>query len=264
MVIYYVFGPINNILNIVDWAEYHIDTLSNLLCILTEISKQNLPDDRVNSFVFINNRFIIDYLTQIKELNIIGDTMLQCRDQLSPICQKGNLSDLFNNKFVHFNVNGFLTGSFTINIDGKIQSIQLDPNEIFNQSKTDKFIETLSSTSGSWKVPKINNVTQFKIDFTCKFYHQDLINHNLPNNNNQDTWVSLLLYTKDTSLFNVGSSISEILVSEINFKEGMNFIKNKQFANAINSFSKCIANDSTYLDAYYNKDMLILNWTISI
>lgn len=234
----------NNILNITNWAEYQIDSLSDLVFILTEISKLNLPDDRINSFVFINNRFIVEYLIQKKELIIIGDTILQCKDQLSPICQNGSLYDLFNNKFLHFNIKGFLTGSFTIGIDSKIQSIQLDPNEIFNQKKTDKFIETLSSTSGSWTVPKMDNVTQFKIDFTCKFYHEE---------QDLDTWISLLLYTKDTSLFNSSLSINQIVVSEIDFNNGMNFLKNKQFVKAINEFSKCIDNDSTYLDAYYNK-----------
>lgn len=137
----------NNILKVGDYLTYKIDTLNDVILNISQVSQRDLPDDKLNRFLFINSDYIFDYLKQTHQLTMISDSVVQCSNQFSPT-YLGDIDALFASQFNTITENKTLTGSFIISADGNIKSVQIDVNSTFSKKEIEKVINSIDSTSG--------------------------------------------------------------------------------------------------------------------
>ena len=232
----------NGILSIGDLIKYNIDTINDIVLVITEIPKYELPYDRISRYTFIKSKFLFEYLKQAKQLNIIGDTLIQCDNQFSPTYVKGDIGKLFLGQFQP-TTNRVLTGYFIISDNGNIKSVKIDPKNNFSKKEIEKFIRILNSTSGSWILPATTKPLQFKIDFGCEFtYYKPL------------SFISFSFHKKDhTQYAPPVLTQKEKAQADTYFNKGMKLFDSEKFEKASIEFAKCLEIDSLFLDAYYNK-----------
>lgn len=70
-----------NILVIGEFVKFNIERMDNEFLVLTQISKTQLTDDKLNRYTFINRPYLFDYLKENNQLNIIGDSLIEYNNQ---------------------------------------------------------------------------------------------------------------------------------------------------------------------------------------
>ena len=230
------------ILTIGDFQRYSIDSVNNLGMILTELPHQELSDDKINRFIFLNSQFYFNYLIQKKQITIIADTLVLCNNQFLPTYGKGKLDQTLRLQFEPIK-NNILIGSIFLTSTGDITDVQVKPNENFSKKEMDKFIETLRQTSGFWTLPKGVTYHHFKLDFICRFL-----------NNPPLSSIGFIFNTQDPKRFEMtGLTLQQIYEAGEHYSKGFQLVNRDKHDKAIIEFEKCISIDSLYLDAYYNK-----------
>jgi hypothetical protein len=81
----------NGTLSVGSFLKFRIDTITDVILTLTEIPLHNLPDDKIDCYVFINGRRIFDYLYQTKKIHILGDSLIQCDEFFCPTYRNGDI-----------------------------------------------------------------------------------------------------------------------------------------------------------------------------
>src|SRR5258708_38235630 len=88
----------NNTLSIGSLINYHIDSLNDVFLGVTEISSEALPEDKINSYVFVNADYIYDYLNKTHITPVTTDSMVEYNDFFFP-AYEGEINKLFVSKF---------------------------------------------------------------------------------------------------------------------------------------------------------------------
>jgi hypothetical protein len=229
----------NNILAIGDFVNYKIDSLNEVFLGITEMPQQDLADDKLNSFVFINSDFIFDYLKQTHQLTIIEDSVVVCDNKFSPIF-KGDIEKLFESQFKSAFSNKLLTGSFIISSSGDIRKVQIDTIGKFSKGEIGKIISAINLTRGSWILPPTPTPMSFKITFAIKFKAIPPLFS-----------IQFIFYPKDHASGKGLTSQEEDELSN-HFNNGLRLFNKDKFEKAVDEFEKCIEIDSLYIDAYYD------------
>lgn len=236
------FSASNNILSIGEALQYNIDTLTNLVLSLTEIPGQQLADDKINRYVFVNSKYIFEYLTQIGQINIIGDSLIECNSLFSPTC-KEEIAKLLLKNFKPGTIAATLNGYIIMSHDGKIENVLTEPNNKFRRKEIDRFISIIQSTGYLWIVPPIAGNLSFKIDFSCEVFYRS-----------HTSGITFWLQHKEPGVFfQKNYSARQEPTAEQYYSKAIEFNKREQYEKAVTQFVKCIEIDSLYLDAYYGK-----------
>ena len=232
------------ILSIGNFDRFKIDSLNEVFLGITEIPKENLPEDKFNSFVFVSLDHLFDYLNRAGQLMIIGDSLIQCNKQFSPVF-KGNLESWFVPQFKNATGKRSLEGSFVLSREGNVQRVQIKPSSAFSEEEIEKIRTVIDSTSGSWRMPATFRPFQFKIDFFIS------INRYSFNNYPSFLGINVFFHEKEGHLVKT-LTLQEI--AEVNncFNNGVRLFNRGKFDKAVNEFLKCTEIDPKYTDAYYN------------
>jgi tetratricopeptide (TPR) repeat protein len=231
----------NKILSIGEFSKYNIDTIDSEILVLTQISKKDLTDDKVNRFIFINRHSIFEYLKENEKIEIIGDSLIEYSNQFSPTYY-GKIDELFMNEFGAHNENKCIYGIYILDSKGKIESFEFEENNKFSKKELAKFIEIMKATNGLWILPQTIKPYHYKINFGIGFTSIQ------PLSGVRSFYTTKVL----TPEFIKSISLSELREADNNFNKGNDFIQDKKYDKASKEFSKCIKIDSIYLDAYYN------------
>lgn len=230
-----------HILSLGEFAKFKIDTLDREILVLNQIPEIELPDDKINRTIFINRLSIFEYLKENKQLNIIGDSLIEFNNQLFPTYY-GDIDKLFTTELKSQTDNKTLSGSLTINPGGNIKNIQLEPTNKFSKKEIDKILQIINSTSGKWMMPSTPHPFQYKSHFVLEFLFYN------PLSSSSFSWGTIgLKQDKQKSL-----TRKEIADAENYYNKGVEFIQRENFEKASKQFVKCIEIDSIYIDAYYN------------
>lgn len=234
----------NTVLSIGNYDKYTIDSLNEMFLGITEIPKQNLPEDKFNSFVFVRLDHLFDYYNQAGQLTILEDSLIQCNKQFSPVF-KGNMESLFVPKFKDATGKRSLQGFLVLSPEGNVQKIQIEPSGTFSEEEIKKIKNIIDTTSGSWDMPAIPKHLQFKVDFfiTINRYSMD----------GYPSFLAINFFFHEND-WQPGKALALEEVAAVNnyFNNGVRLFNKGKFDKAINEFLKCIEIDPKYTDAYYN------------
>ena len=171
-----------NILSIGEFVKFKVDTIDTEILVLTEIPKIELTDDKINRYTFVNQLYIFQYLKENKQLEIIGDSLIEYNIHLFPTCKR-NITQLFMTELGSNTENKILRGSFIINSTGDIKNIRLDSTDRFSRNQIKEILKVLNSTSGEWIMPPTPKAYQYKTNFTLRFANfEPLFGINFPLN----------------------------------------------------------------------------------
>lgn len=159
----------NGILSMGNFLKYNIDTVNDILLEITEIPTKPLPDNEINTYAFINNRYLFEYLKENKQIEFVGDTMIQCTSNFSPEYLKTDLVQLLNEPFKYTKDSVSVSGSFIINPENRICAIQLNYSPLVKEKQAKAFEKILQQTSGSWELPVTDKPYSYRMNFACHF-----------------------------------------------------------------------------------------------
>jgi len=229
----------NNVLSIGDFITFKIDSISDIFLVITEMSNKGLPDDKINSFVFIKSDYLFDYLKQTQQLHIIGDSLIECDKLFSPV-YKEDIANIFKSQLGYTKMNEQVSGYFIMTADGNIKNVQIETTNKLPKTEIEKTTNAIYSTSGSWILPPTPKPFLFKIDFTLNFNYTETF-----------FAITFNFHKKEQIKYKVLTQ-QEVKEADNYFNDGRKFIKNSKFEKAVTEFEKCTSIDSLYLDAWYN------------
>jgi hypothetical protein len=159
----------NGILTIGNFLQYSIDTVNDIILELTEIPHKSLPDNQINTYAFIKNKYLFEYLKENNQIQILGDTLIQCTQKFSPVYSKNDLPALLEETFRFEKDTVFVSGYFIIDPHKKITTISLNASSTLNERKAKIFNKILERTGDSWILPQTDKPYSFKINFSFHF-----------------------------------------------------------------------------------------------
>jgi hypothetical protein len=157
-----------NRLSIGQFIKYTVDSINDVMMIVTENPTDKSRSVLSKRFVFIKSDYIFDYLKQLQQLTIVGDSLIQCNYQFSPT-YKGDIDRLFLSQFSSVTENKAITGYLVISASGNIKKVHLDTSAKFSKEEITRVLSTIYSTRYSWVLPPTPAPYQFEIDFTLSF-----------------------------------------------------------------------------------------------
>lgn len=231
----------DEILNIGDFIKYKIDSSNSEILALTQISKKELTDDKLNRYTFLNRHSIFEYLKNSGKIKIIGDSLIEYNNYFAPT-YFGDINQLIIKEFETYDLNKKIYGFYILNSGGKIEDILFDENCKLKDNEIAKFLKMIKATNGSWFLPETNKPYKYKINFGVDFTSMQPL-----------SGVSFYYVSKGlTQEFTKSLSLNEMKEADNYFTKGNDLISNKKYEKASKQFIKCIEIDSFYIDAYYN------------
>ncbi|RYY97182.1 MAG: tetratricopeptide repeat protein [Chitinophagaceae bacterium] len=219
--------------------RYSIDSLSEMLLIVTELGGKNISDDLLNTYVLLNGDFQFDYAKQNGDLKIQGDTLISCNNRFSPIF-KGDFASALLEWFPESAPNRSLVGAIVLNPNGSVHDVQFEQPEKFSKRELKELRDMLLRTSGNWAVPPLPRPYLLEVDFEFNFVSSGLSRH-----------VSLV-FNEGNPGFSRPLSTEAATASDKHFQEAVKAFEKNELEKAAAAFEKCIAIDSLNLTAHYN------------
>lgn len=230
-----------NILVIGEFVKFNIERMDNEVLVLTQISKTQLTDDKLNRYTFINRPYLFDYLKENNQLKIIGDSLIEYNNQFFPT-YFGNIDELFMTEFQSQTENKSLVGSFIITSGGELKNIQFEPSNKFSEKEINRIQKVINSTKGGWMAPLTSQPFQYKINFILGFMYIK------PMRSVKFAFARIALKQDNQKTL----TMDEIVEADKCFNKGVKYSQSGKFDKASIQFVKCIEIDSLYIDAYYN------------
>jgi tetratricopeptide (TPR) repeat protein len=240
---YYIEGPQLVKTAFAQAEVFKIDTLSNLFLILSELSFEKLPDDKINRFYFVNRKRYFDYLKNENKVHFINDTIIGCNRLLFPYYNESNIDLLLTRELSPRTIKSTMVkGQLLFNSNGGIEEVKIDDNGELSEGQTLKLKKVLWSTSGSWTVPQTYQDYYFNMHFACKYQNDGI-----------GSTVSISYNINDSTRNNLTQLTSE-QIAKVNrfYNKGVRFFEGNEFEKAILEFSKCLEIDSYHIDSMYN------------
>lgn len=225
------------ILTIGSNARYKIDSIGDIFFVISQLSNNSAPDNKLNRYYLINAYYLYDYLKKNNSLQIEGDTLAICDNQFSPTYM-GDFTRLFSNKFNTYDVLKSAEGSFSLAPDGVVKEVNIDENKYFTTKEIKKIKEIFYASSGSWLLPPSPASLSYKMKFSLR----------MTSNNSGGEIIYYNLFTPHSETLNRKQQDEETR----DFDKGAKSFNNKKFEEAARDFNKCIDIDSLDVDAYYN------------
>jgi len=157
----------DGMLSIGNFLKFKIDTVGDLVLKLTEI-KESFPDNQLNTYCFIKSKYLFEFLKENNQLQIEGDSIIDCNRQFSPT-SKYDLASVLRKPFQYLGDSVSLKGYFIIGHNRKISDIYVDPSSNVNQNQAEAFEAAIKKTARLWILPFTDKPYLFKMDFSCFF-----------------------------------------------------------------------------------------------
>lgn len=164
----YGFSVKNKTLSIGRFLNYHIDTMNNVILKLTEIPRATSQRKVINSYGFINEKFLFQYLREKNLISITGDTLIEPNKYFSPAYPFSGLSEIIIDPFRSID-SIELAGYFTINSNRIISDIQFQSSKKIKEKQRKAFEIALRKTENSWILPYTESPYSFRVHFYCSF-----------------------------------------------------------------------------------------------
>jgi tetratricopeptide (TPR) repeat protein len=234
-----------SLLSIGDFAKYKIDSLDERFLILSQFNEE-MPQNRLNRYYFINSEFLFDYLKRNDKLHLTSDSELECDEHICPT-HVGNMFELFSKQLKIVDQTKFLHGFFILDSSSRVIRCDVDTSNSFSHKEVENVKAIISSTSGSWILPPTPAPLEFKISFALR------IN---PLHFSPSVASPKPLYGIRFELFPKAKqhrlSVEQQLQSDDHFFNGNRLFEKGSYEKAASEFKRCISIDSLYIDAYYN------------
>lgn len=159
----------DGVLTIGNFLKFSIDTVNNIVLEISEISNKSMPDSELNTYAFINSAYLFEYRKEKNQLQIIGDSLIQCNNQFSPTYGTGDLSSLLRMPFRYREDSVVVSGYFLLGAKKKITDVHLNPSSMVSEKQAKAFEKAIKRTGKSWILPITDKPYIFKIDFRCFF-----------------------------------------------------------------------------------------------
>lgn len=156
----------NGVLTLGNFLKFSIDTVNDILLEITEIPKFPTPDSKLNTYAFIKSRYLFEYLKENNQIQIFGDTLIQCTKKFAPVYSKDDLLELLKGTINSNKDSLFVSGYFIIDSHKKITMISLNPSSTLNERKVKIFNKILEMTGDSWILPETDKPYSFKMNFS--------------------------------------------------------------------------------------------------
>lgn len=231
----------NRILEIGKFVRFTIDTLDDKKLVLTQVSNENLGDDKITRLTFINRSYIFNYLKENNLIKIIQDSIVEYSDKGSPAYYGTSLS--FEDKLSISMDERILAGTFIITASGNVQNVSIEGEKGFSRKDTSFIKEAIRKTSGSWMIAYTPAHFQYKMNFILKTtYFKPVMIVNL-------SFVNLTIAQR-ARLKNPG--LAKLIDANKYYKQGVELLEGDKIDEAVSVFLKCLNIDSLYIDAYYD------------
>lgn len=163
----------NGILSIGNFLKFSIDTVNDILLEISEIPEVPTPDSELNTYAFIKNRYLFEYLKENNQVKIIGDSIIECSEQFCPTYSKDDLMNLLDKPFKNREDTVTISGYFIIASNKEIAEVHIDSSSL-KEKKADEFVKMIKGTGKSWLLPITDKPYSFKMTFSCFFKNKFL------------------------------------------------------------------------------------------
>ena len=159
----------NGVLILGNFLQYNIDTVNDIVLKLTEIPHKSVPDNEINTYAFIKSKYLFEYLKENNQIQILGDTLIQCTRNFAPEYSKDDLRAVLRTPFKYHQDSVSFSGYFIIDPNNKINIVHLNPSPSVREREATAFEKLLKKTSKSWILPITDKPYFLKMDFYCFF-----------------------------------------------------------------------------------------------
>jgi hypothetical protein len=232
-------------------SKFFIEKLSNHELIYID-DQQNMLDDKINRYYFVSEDYYIDSLIKNHLIEIDKDTII-ANAKYFPYFKKDDISTYLKNALANPHQNGTINGSFIISPRNEVINITFNKIEGINNNFTNKFKDVLQTTSGNWVIPTLTKEYYFKLNFIM-YFNSEIIGNNIDA-------TAVHFFLSENFKLKIDLSMEQTRLAVISFQKGLKLLTKNKFEEAIIYFTKCIEQDSLYLDAYYNR--AYTNYTIN-
>ena len=224
-------------------VKYNIDKLTaDTLKIFEKITGLDDSKIKIYSFAKVQSTNNID---RSSYNSTIMDSVYQATPYLFPQCT--DRMSVFLDQLSGYS-NGALNLSFIVNKEGQVKDLNVVKNENISERFEKSIIKAFESSAIHWLPARKNDVAvNTKIELILKCNHSRV------------DWVSIQYPFLPQIFSSKAMSSGQIQTEGKYFDQGVEEIRKKNYAQAIELFTKCIAIDDIDLDAYYMRAYSNLN-----
>ena len=231
----------NKVLLIGNSTKFKIDSLSDVMLVITDIPEIRKDNKALKTRTFIKADYIYDYAKQTDQLVINPGGIVQSNQYFTPTYD-GDFQKMFISKFDLRETEKTILCGFLILPDESISNIKVTSDKPLSQEVIDKIKGIVVGTKGSWILPPAPDSLQYQMNLQINissffgrqgysFDFHPIINNGKPN---------AVLTSQQQSIENE------------DFDRGVMTMKRKNYEKAIILFQKCLAINPGDTDVYYN------------
>jgi hypothetical protein len=248
---YYIKGNYHiedSVLTIENLANYNIEYFNDTLLVFSTVTNEKKSNESINRYYLLNDLFYLDYLRENNLLVESGDSLIGATNYLYPRYTGEGLYRVLRRYVVNRKITGFLTGTISLNSAGEVYSFQVKEKKSLSENDQEALSEFFIQSRGNWDIP-YHLKKSFKIDFFFKSENPISMTYYMALKLN----CSLSKYEQEKALNERSRTARELL------DKGQVQLTLKHYEKAIGLLNECIRNDSTFLDAHYNKAFALYN-----
>jgi hypothetical protein len=246
----YKYSINQNHLELKNISQFNIEKLNQHELVYTD-DLNNLPDDKINRYYFISEDYYIDSLIENHFIDIEIDTII-ANAKYFPYIKKGDMSTYIQNALDNPYENGTIYGSFIISPKNEVINISFLKVDGINKKFLNRFKDAMQNTSGIWVIPNLSKEYYYKLNFIM-YFNSAIIGNNI-------NAAAVHFFLSENYNLKIDLSMDKTRLANNYFEKGVKLLIKDKFVEAIDYFTKCIKQDSLYLDAYYNR--AYTNYTI--
>ncbi|MBL7872281.1 MAG: hypothetical protein JNM78_11755 [Cyclobacteriaceae bacterium] len=224
---------------------YKITELNDTSLVLLVNDDVRISDDKINKVVFIKLKYFGDSIINKNHIKYINDSTVELTRYFSPYYGR-YWQTAISNKFRHTKIEGHVVLEVIMDSVGITKKINVIENNNISESIRDKVIETIKK-SNTWMLWSLKRNDYYKINISVHFNSKE---------GSQNVGVKLFVSNPEYDLkIDKPKQLTktEINLSNKYFQDGINYHKLNYLDSAVSSFTSCIAFDSLFIDAYYNR-----------
>jgi hypothetical protein len=220
---------------------FTIDFFDDTLLVISNIGSSNQTDDVINRYYLMNDKYYLRYLEDENLLKVIDDTIIVVTDYIYPRYSGRGFFPEFSDYVLENKITGSAVGQIILSPLGEMKDIILNEKMELKPDDERKLVEFFSNSNGKWSIPyKSHRYFNIKFQFNSR-------------NTSGSTYLigfriseSKLKVEKENILRQINDAVDF-------YNKGMRQLTLKKYEKAIEYFDQSIRNDSTNLNAHYNK-----------
>lgn len=227
--------------------KFKIDTVNKSVLVLTEIYYEEVPEDRIRRFTFVNRSNYFYYLLQKGQIKIVSDSVIQLTDKSFPIYTGKDINKELLKQLLPTTSAGNFSGSILLSRTGEVIDVLIETDD-FTKKEINKIQIILNNTNKQWAIPKIDSKYKaLKLYFSC-----ELTSIKSPSQRSNFSSFSFK-FNNEKIEKSKQLTVQQLDKANDHFIKGLELLNGKKFEKAVTEFTSCLRIDSTYLDAYYNR-----------